>query len=296
MTLPNLTAFTPQLAYAVCEALHQLGGEESLARLRQWLSPERIYPADARPQTVGQGLGDTLTFCELAGLVSVQDDRVHLQIDMSDLDGFRWSLLDRLVHPSMNEELFNESPSNGIRSHELTRALTWFCQLDPTMGPFGTGTSNNFERLLPAGPLRLVQNNTRWNVFDRWSVFLGFAWRLKDNLIPDPTRALLHVLDELLPPGNTVAFPAFMAAMAKRLPVLDGGAYHQGYVEAFQVPWDARVVSPALTLALMRLEKKGELVLKTVSDAESRTLRLGSGVERSHNFVSRPSTKDESHV
>jgi hypothetical protein len=285
LALLNLTAFTPQMAYSVCSTLTALGGTAGRDELERWMSPAAIYSDDARPRTAGLGLREAISLCETLDLIVRENGSLSLPENFESLQHFRTVVLQRVLAPERNTELFSGSPTGGVRAHELTRALTWFGQLRATTGPYSTA---NYERYQDQS-VRVIENNTRWNVFDRWVVFLGFGWRIADGVVPDPTSAALAALDDLLPVGEEVPLPSVLAQLAARLPVIEGGAYHNAYLEAIgaRAKWDERRLSEPLSLALIRLERRGILELFGGGDAESRVLRLGADVDRSHQFVKR---------
>jgi hypothetical protein len=286
MALLNLTAFTPQMAYSVCATLQALGGDTEATRLSEWMSPESLYVESKRPRTLGLGLRESLGLCETLGLVSFSDGRAVLSESFESIDAFRRTLRARVLAPDLNLDLFEPAPTGGVRAHELTRALAWFLQLRTSLGPYSTANYENYQ----SDGARVIENNNRWNVFDRWVVFLGFGWRIGEGLLPDPTRAIADQLDELLNPGDELSLPAFVTELSVRLPVLEGGAYHRSYLTAIgnDESWDARRLSEPLSLALMRLQRRNMLELFGGGDAEARVLRIGSDVDRSNQFVRRP--------
>jgi hypothetical protein len=273
------------MAYSVCSTLGVLGGTAERDALERWLSPAAIYSDDERPRTAGLGLREAIALCETLDLIIRENGSLSLRERFDSLEHFRKVVLQRVLARERNAELFNDSPPGGVRAHELTRALTWFGQLRSTTGPYSTA---NYERYQDLG-VRVIENNTRWNVFDRWVVFLGFGWRIGEAVVPDPTRAILSVLDDLLPVGLEVPLPSLLAQLAERLPALDGGSFHTEYLDAIgrRAGWDERRLSEPLSLALIRLERRGLLELYGGGDAESRVLRLGVDVDRSHQFARR---------
>ena len=207
------------------------------------------------------------------------------------LDSFRRRVRERVLEPARNVDLFGTPPSGGIQAHELTRALAWFLQLRTSLGPYSTA---NYERFQDAD-VRVIENNSRWNVFDRWVVFLGLGWRINEGVFPDPTRAVLDLLDELLVPDTEMALPAFVSQLADRLPVVDGGVYQAAYLAATggEPELASRHLSESLSLAFMRLQRRGILELYGGGDAEARVLRLGGDVDSSNQFVKRLSLTGE---
>lgn len=288
MALLNLTAFTPQMAFSVCSGLRELGGTADADAFALWTSPARLYEEGAAPRTAGLGLREAISLCETIGFVSRTDGSLRLVAEFESLEDFRRALCDAVLAPELNIDLFESSPAGGVRAHELTRALAWFMTLRSSLGPYSTA---NYERFQTDGP-RVIENDSRWAVFDRWVVFLGFAWRTGDGLMPDPTRVLVARLDEVLEPGQELPLPEFLDRLAGRLPVLDGGAYHVALLAAAGSRWDKRRVQEPLSLALMRLQRRGVLEFTGGGDAEARVFRVGSDIDSSNQFVKRPISEE----
>jgi hypothetical protein len=291
MALLNLTAFAPQMAFSVCATVEALGGDAPLETVERWMSPEVIYADESRPKTAGLGLREAINLCESIGIIDSAAGSLRLCEAFESLAHFRRRVRSRVLEPERNLELFSPSPEGGVRAHELTRALVWFLQLKSTSGPYST---TNYEQFQSSGN-RVIENDTRWSVFDRWAVFLGFGWRAGGGLVPDPSAAILDVLDEVLPSGE-VGLPILVSHLAEQLPVLDGGAYHAAHLAAAGTgdQWDGRRLSEPLSLALMRLERRGVLELFGGGDAEARVLTVGADVDRSNQFAKRLARREES--
>lgn len=284
MALLNLTAFTPQMAFSVCSTLNALGGSADADLLQSWMAPAPLYVGSDAPRTAGLGLREAVTLCETAGLITRVDGTLSITKPVSSAAEFRRELRDAVMAPERNKKLFGTKPAGGIKAHELTRALTWFMQLRSSLGPFSTA---NYEKFQDSG-LRVIENDSRWAVFDRWVVFLGFGWRTTAGLMPDPTVVVVDYLDEILAAGSEVSLPQFLKDVASRIPVVDGGAYHAAYLAALDnQDRDERRVSEPLSLALMRLQRRGLLEFFGGGDAEARTFRLGSDVDSTSQFVRR---------
>lgn len=284
MALLNLTAFTPQMAFGVCSTLASLGGAADAETLQVWMAPARVYEDGAVPRTAGLGLREAIGLCETVGLVRREEESIVLLASFDSLNDFRRGLCDRVLAVEHNKDLFGVSPQGGIHAHELTRALAWFMQLRSSLGPYSTA---NYERFQSDAP-RVIENDNRWAVFDRWVVFLGFGWRTSDGLIPDPACVLEDRLDDVLPAGSELPLPQFLEDFATRVPVLDGGSYHAAFLAAAgDRRWDNRRVSEPLSLALMRLQRRGMLEFFGGGDAEARVLRVGTDIDSSNQFVKR---------
>src|SRR5437867_2668673 len=117
------------MAYSVCSTLAALGGTAERDELERWMSPAAIYPDDARPRTAGLGLREAISLCETLDLIVRENRSLSLPESFESLQHFRTVVLQRVLAPERNTELFSDPPTGGVRAHELTRALTWFGQL-----------------------------------------------------------------------------------------------------------------------------------------------------------------------
>lgn len=276
MALLNLTAFAPQMAFAVCRAAGKLQRPATTEDLRSWLSPA---PLEQQSSEAGAGLNQAIQFCRNFGLIQEDGQSVSSPYGAMSLDQFRGVVRRAVLAADRNHDFM---AATELDAHELTRALAWFLQLPSTAGPFRVG---DHERYQAGGP-RVIENDTRWTVFDRWVVFLGFGWRLEGGLIPDPASAIRDTLLEQLG-DRRVGLPELVDALGTAFPVLDGGSYRTAYLSSRGESWDGRTLSEPLTLALLRLEREGLIEFLSVGDAEARTLRLGEDVNRTHQFVLR---------
>jgi hypothetical protein len=167
-------------------------------------------------------------------------------------------------------------------TYELGRALAWW--MSQEVHPI---SSTTFESLPHGLPQRPILQPSRWQVFERWAVFLGFAWRLGDSgLIPDPTRAIVSHLDDVLPPDADVYLRDFVDAIGGRLPVIDGGDAFAAYRRQARLSNMDDSLAPPISLSLLRLERAGEISFPPEADAPGITLRC-MGAERRHARIQR---------
>ena len=275
MTVLENPRANPGLARAICRGLAAADGATDLLSLLRAVCPPGAGDfVDLRDGDVRQ---ETLQVCLALGLLRLDGNKVHLELPQEEwgatqtTDAFRRLLRRRLMAAALTTDAF----SRGIGA--FTGAIAWLLAQDPLRPIEGWGKSARGEdaerlQLQNLGHAnRLITNGAfQWPAFVRWSLFLGFAVQIRirqrpriDLLTPDPAVA---VEDELPPAGEVAARP-FIATLASALPVVDGG-HVRGSVEA---KWlgDAppAAVSPALSVALLRLEAAGKLRLLNVSDA-----------------------------
>ena len=109
-------------------------------------------------------------------------------------------------------------------------------------------------------------NAERWVGFQRWACGLGFAWKTSTGLtVPDPTATLRDVIPEVFADDRRLPAGDFLKAIAKAVPVLDGGTYRklvQDNLAEDQSLGPPRQLSQALTDALRRLERASEITIE----------------------------------
>lgn len=108
-----------------------------------------------------------------------------------------------------------------------------------------------------------VKNDARWDNVIYWARYLGLVRQTKDEpcagLIPDPSLFLRRHLAQLLPAGEEVQAHTFRQRLGEICPVLDGGVVREALLPQLAPDWPEQQLSDALSFAVLRLEKSGEL-------------------------------------
>jgi hypothetical protein len=267
-TFLNLTSFTPQMTFALCAFLERRNGDEEEQVVRAWLAPPTLFASGKPPDDWGYAYA--LDVAEHLGLLERANGSLRLKIESGNsISAFRSLVRDRVMERSARSSVRTEDPTD-----ELTQALSWWSH-QPPQG----FTSTTFEPFMEGLPFKPILQPTRWTVFERWALFLGFSWRLGDGLLPDPTAAVVDVLDRVLEPGETIAAPAFVDRLAAELPVIDRGKSFVRYQKAAGLKAPSDVLGSPLSLSLLRLEDRGELEFPPLKDAAGITVRCAN-VER----------------
>lgn len=135
-----------------------------------------------------------------------------------------------------------------------------------------------------------INESNEANTLKDWGIFLGFLEPFAGGMIVDPTQAVEPLLANIFIEKHRLPIRDFIAALADRLPMLDGGVYRQ-VVEplleekGWQRPLENRV-SASLSHALLRLEKGLQLILEQpADDSRSMTLKTTDGGDRSVGMV-----------
>lgn len=185
---------------------------------------------------------------------------------------------------TMVDHLFAEG-NNG--NEDLGRVIAWYLAQDP-LDPPADGRAID-RAITDQGVNDLLDVNTeRLNQFDDWICYLGLAWRSGTQLIPDPTGQLRLRLEALFEGKREMSLRHFMTNAADAVPVLDGGRLRAMVEPHGKVPQSERDhVSPATSLALLRLRDEGEIELSAGADdaqmmvlSEGRTAHRFSTIKR----------------
>lgn len=283
MTLLNLEHFSPAMLFALCRTISALEGP-TRKDVVEWLSPAAYRLTDAKSST--RTVNDLIRGGQILRLVEGDGEELTSTVDVSSIEAFRLTVLQKALARENNTPLLGSTDA----AQELTWALTWTMSIDPTLGPFG------FDRqieVLQAGiDPKPFRNADRWRDFVAWALFLGFGWNTPDGFVPDPTVAVLRNLDAALAPNERLRAADFVAKIADAIPVLDGGAYRLELDSLLgNEPGTGRdELSGPLSLALLRLDRRGVIALEKMADGEARVATLNERSQVFH-FVSRPPLK-----
>lgn len=250
----------------------------------------QLCAPDAGPiKDSGMGRKTLTRWKQLGVFEPTANARITLSADVKgivadDLATLRATLL-RLVlaeqnNPGLAAERSDdeEARTEQTRSTDFSLAAAWALAQDPytfaTSHPQAEAlrTSQGLEN-------RLFSNNTRWNGFVEWAMFLGIGTSVGGNLVLNPWFALASVLEEVFRGRSELTYEQLLTDLADALPILDGGRYRQVITAQVAQPWKTfrdNEASPCLSLGLRTLQEKKILHLDSRSDAPECTL-LGRG-------------------
>lgn len=186
-------------------------------------------------------------------------------------------LLDPANNPNLAEEV---EDAEGTLASDFTRAAAWVLDQDPYVfhGVVSHADVQGVEIQQRMQP-RVFQNDTRWNGFKEWVVFSGLAWPSGKRIVADPSHAVAHALEGVFAQDRQLAVSAFLEAIGRAVPVLDGGVYRLTVEAQIGSPWRNRspkTISPCLSAALFSLQARGVVGFEIRSDAPQMIL-LGRG-------------------
>jgi hypothetical protein len=294
---------------AITWAAFRLLGRESMSRQE---TAELLLPAALRADG-GQAESAMVALDVLIdlGLVVEREKGVFIdpklaESDFNDEQWFRRELRRRVLASQRNRELLESD--EGTR--ELAKALAWFlaqpADNPPTSyNPRSRTETNSVTQLMneqfgsDEGARSILQNSYRWSPFVRWAKYLGFLSFLpikEGGPCPDPSEAIRDALaeqaDKLV---GEIELPRLVTALAKALPVLDGGSYRKLVEQSMDnVPvsaGDGETLSASLSFALLRLKDQGVIDLRRASDSPATrilSVRQGHRLPYSHAELLRP--------
>ena len=184
-------------------------------------------------------------------------------------------------------------------SHELTLALAWFLAQDAWSPShrFASGVDSWEERQLGQFGISPVHvNPTKMVPLRRWAIYLGLATADPiDNefVIPDPTIAVKDFIQTMDFDIEGLSAASFVEALSEHFSVFDLGQTRRTATEHLlkgQLPWERErdeKVSPSLSLALLRLERGGFVLLKDEADTPPSKRRLLIRPDHSTRVVDR---------
>lgn len=261
--LTNLVV-TPNRVAIVSRFVAQRG-EAGISRadLRAFLAPRSLRNADsdATAETVIREA------CSLGVIVEDGEGVVRSGPAVAITDDPMVQIERILMEPALAEE------AGQLR---FGYALAWFLTCDPAQ-PLAFTESVTRRVADDCGDdinSYDLTNAARFQNFVYWARALGYTWRLgvddrSDVVIPDPTAALRRHLPPLLRDTRALPLRDLLPLWSSVCPVLEGGAVRTE-VEA-RLPLDRRrpegELSPATTLALVRLEAEGLIMLERRADA-----------------------------
>ncbi|WP_199437267.1 protein DpdG [Vibrio owensii] len=238
-----------------------------------WCRPETLTTVEGARKKVGKEIN---AWKEL-GLLSQTESGLVLNSDyFKDADvptstGTRRCLL--------AEENNLDLDARDQRAVDLTKLVCMILSLDVYRHP--VIRSNKLEDIVDTYLSDFRINSNETTIVPNYMHWLGYAARIGNgSYIIDPTVA---IKEELLAPDNSIeknkqlTIEDFLKLLAKRLPVIDGGAYRVHIEKCinsknWSKPSDGEL-STSLSRALLRLHHSGMIRLQKLSDAGLRNLK-----------------------
>lgn len=211
------------------------------------------------------------------GFISSPSGSVPLSVESDLARGFqaagdRWPWFRGHLLHRIAEHGIQQLDSAGT-APDLVLGLTWLLQRNP-LTPLPTAWTGGTEPLVRALGFEAVSNKEQWRPFQRWALALGLARRSDQGgakvLIPDASTAIADQQSLLPAVGRATEW---LGALRRRLPVL-GDRRLLDSLPKGGPSWEE--LPPGVALGLLKLEKRGLLVLEPSDDA-SDVIALGVG-------------------
>lgn len=226
------------------------------------------------------------------GLFVDADGFLNLPVELRGIDPLHFTSklatsVRRLVFKKENNPEDNFFVNEKSLASDFTRSLAWSLYQEPIQFSGCLEKHEIFQgrinsQIEIADPL----NDVKWRQFRRWAAFLGF---IEGGLL-DPTLALKGEIEEIFTNASSfiisdnkstlLPIDKFLNQLSMSIPVLDGGEYQKRLQKVgTSLPrWSDENLSPALSLALFRLERNKVISLERRADASlTKILDMGHG-------------------
>lgn len=191
-------------------------------------------------------------------------------------------ILTKIIFDSKNNETITEGNNNWDGTQDFVKMCAYLMMKDV----FKINPLNNYEKKIDSmqnqdcadyGNNRIIQNNSRWEGFKRWAIYLGFGWG--ENIFNfDPTKIVEEYLPTIFKEEEKQLFiKDFVFRLSTLLPVFEEGTYIKSTRKLLKRELQHSNISELsfmLSFILIRLEKKGKINLIHLSDAADSALRI----------------------
>jgi len=263
------------------------GTELSLAEVSGWLMPESDEIETAVTQTIDAARSlELISGTEKLAAYSTLLDReafadvVHRRLVRANQDDADFVLLEMLAW--MVVRTHRENAESWINAGSIVNMCD-LAKMD----------------LWPEEEGRGRFNDTKWQPWVRWITFLGLAEafqnaRLHVTLYERLSRIISEVGEEL---GKGKAIPArtFLAAIAARMPYIDGGTIYASVAARLALGSPGHL-SPTLSDALRELHVDGEISIDSPNDAADPVLLAPNSFQPKPAFLQTVTIMERPHA
>lgn len=273
MSLLTDTQGTPERVWSSARAVTAAGGQLARSDLAALLNPKFLRNGEVREieKAHTQAIGATVSL----DLIALKDGIYTASIPLaSDYGGFSDQVHDRLCALSFDDAdyLILEGFAWMTLKIEQRQSMQWCSGSADAFAAEIEGDIGN-----PVGGT-LRYNPTKITPWRRWIQFLDLAVELPGNLGLQPCvtgRLTRELTRSSLPRDTEIPVQDFLAATARLMPYLDGGALHAAVAGRMNVTTDRRKVSRLLSMALRDLAEADLIELRVRGDSAS-TVELAS--------------------
>jgi len=235
------------------------------------LSPESVtQKLEFATKTLSEALGLGLVQCDNDDLITLGSGIKDVELRQDDPNHALRLLPSVIIRLAFADQ-------QNTTNDDLGMAIAWILTKSPLERPLvWDDADRDLIRIAgnQTGALGIQGNDARFGNLCHWITFLGLARDDGTNdtrLVADPTVAIRTALRTVLPTSERTALSDALAKLAMVLPVIDGGKYNLQFLSKYPIaatPLDGRV-SPALSMALLRLQDEGTIRLTHEADARA---------------------------
>lgn len=283
MSIVSVAEAVPNRLLAIYGALLARSGGDTRERLR-----EQMVPPSLRGGRDGQS---TALFD-----ASLREARA---IGLISEDGENLTVPPRAVpKPRQGEEeafcahvlqvIFDEALANEAGQSKVAPALAWLLMQNPMRPiPWSENPLPIIIRQLTDGDSLDLGNASRLQTLAYWARYLGFARLVGAGqvvfIVPDPHDAIARLLPNVFDTNAPLKASEFRKRLSALCPVLEDGSIRSRLEQQAReeiVRASPQRLSRSTSLALLRLEASGRILLQQNSDAEVGLLDLGTSERR----------------
>lgn len=227
------------------------------------------------PTGEGKQFGNLVRETIRLGFLREEANQIRLVPNISAQDILDDELFVVLTNKLLVETLLPSDNDN----HPIAYAFSWLLARRPSFDLQWNGELKFLmQEDMEGDEIYDVTNASRAAMLASWARFLGYAvglhWDSKALVVPDPTDAIARYLKSIFEAENSLAVSEFSDRLSKLCPIFEGGAVRNEVEARFRKKRADNTLSPATSLALLRLEQRGVLKLNEDSDAEVKLIDL----------------------
>ena len=197
-----------------------------------------------------------------------------------DNEGRRLELPVILRNLLFNGDATDNFMTDNTGMNDVNRIFAWLLAQDP----YNTSLENKAlfdlenEQLGSVETRVLNSNSSRMPNVRNWGHYLGFLTPISDDYMIDPTRAIQASLDDIFGDKVEIEGPKFLKSLAKKIPIIDEGAYRVKVEETLlnTAVWEQPsegFLSKSLSLALWRLDINPKINFDLEHRADARGIK-----------------------
>lgn len=291
MSIVSVAEATPNRLFIIYATLLGRSGGETRERLREQMSPASLRKGQDKLTTV---FDNSLREARAIGLVTEEDGALIVPPAarparrQGEAEAFQSHIL---------RTLYDDDFADAAGQRNVALAIAWLLMQDPLRPmPWSENPLPIISRQLADGDNFDLGNASRLQTLAYWARHLGFARLVgagQVHIVPDPHDAVARLLPDVYGSDGELRSSEFRKRLAALCPVLEDGVIRSRVEQQAReeiVRTQPQRLSRTTSLALLRLEASGRIVLEQRSDAEVGILDLGTSERRFSHVVRKVSS------